>query len=167
MTTEHLIQFVVPLAFVGIWALTRVFTADREPLLPRLIRRNGGIGPRFVGPVAESSPPRPVRYTLRQVMLVVALISVVLAGVKAYLERIFSSRAAYHAREEALWSDSEGWWPSAKKLVDHHSRMKRMYEQATFLSIIHEESDPLPTLPPPPAPTPITSSSQSRLKVGP
>jgi hypothetical protein len=42
-------------------------------------------------------------------------------------------------------------------MVDYHRRRKRMYQQATFLTIVPNESEPpWASLPPPPPPTPIT-----------
>jgi hypothetical protein len=150
------LRFIVPLTFVAIWALTWLLTRDHQPLPPRPTHEPGGITPQFMGPVAKRRPRKRVRFTLKQLMLTVAILCVVLAGVKAYREWLFSRLAANHAREEARWSQSVGWWPAAKKLVDYHSRRKRMYEQANFLTIIPDESEPWASLPPPPAPTPIT-----------
>ncbi len=150
------LRFLIPLCFVAIWALTWQFTRDHQPLPPRPTREPGRIRAHFLGPVARRRPPRRVRFTLKQLLVTVAILCVVLAGVKAYRERLFSRLASYHAREEAYWRQHVGWWPGAKKRVDYHSRWRHTYEQATFLSIIPEEASPLGLLPPPPPPRPIT-----------
>ena len=153
---QESLRFIVPLSFVAIWARTWLFTRDQQPLPPRPTRATGGIRAHFAVPVARRRPRRRVRFTLKQLLLTVAILCVVLAGVKAYREWIFSRLAAYHAREEAGWRRTVGWWPASKKLVDYHSRRRQTYERATFLSIIPDEASPLASLPPPPPPRPIT-----------
>lgn len=158
---QESLRFIIPLSLVAIWALTWLFTRGLQPLPPRPTRQPGRIKGHFAGSVARRRPRRRVRFTLKQLILTVAVLCLVLAGVKACRERIFSRLAAYHAREEARWSQSVGRWPAAKNLVDYHSRRKHTYEQATFLSIIPDESSPFASLPPPPAPTPITPPGPS------
>jgi hypothetical protein len=150
------LRYNVPLSFVAIWALTCLFNRDDQPLPPRSTREPGRIKPLFVGPAVSGRPRKRVLLTLMQRMLAVLVLCVVLAGVKAYREWLFSRLIAHHAREEARWSQSVGWWPAAKTLVEYHSRRKRAYEQANILTIIPDESEPRASLPPPPPPSPIT-----------
>jgi hypothetical protein len=46
MRIENLIQFIVPLTFLAIWALTSLFNREAQPLPPRSGRMPGPVGPR-------------------------------------------------------------------------------------------------------------------------
>ena len=41
-----LYQYMVPLAFIAIWALTSIFNRETQPLPPRPVRPGGPNGPR-------------------------------------------------------------------------------------------------------------------------
>jgi hypothetical protein len=149
------LKLLIPLIFGAIWALTWLVTRGHHSLPPGPTRQLDPIRAHSAGPGATRRLQIHVRFTLQQMILTVAVLCAVLAGIKAYREWDFSCRVAFHAREEASWSKFIARWPAAKVMVDYHSRRKRAYEQATFLTIIADEAAPsLASLPPPPAPTP-------------
>lgn len=62
MRFDSLYQFLVPLTFLAIWALTSLFNREAQPLPPRSGRMPGPNGPRPLPANAnakEPSPPRP------------------------------------------------------------------------------------------------------------
>jgi hypothetical protein len=59
MPRFDLIQFIVPLTFLAIWALTSLFNREAQPLPPRTGRPPGPPGPRPGGVGSVSSPSRP------------------------------------------------------------------------------------------------------------
>src|SRR4051812_14996454 len=59
MRFENIFQFIVPLTFFAIWALTSLFNREAQPLPPRSGRPLGPNGPRPM-PSAPPDAPRPV-----------------------------------------------------------------------------------------------------------
>lgn len=59
MRFENIFQFIVPLTFFAIWALTSLFNREAQPLPPRSGRPPGPNGPRPT-PTASPDAPRPV-----------------------------------------------------------------------------------------------------------
>jgi hypothetical protein len=57
MRIDHLFQFIVPLTFLAIWALTSLFNREAQPLPPRTGRAPNPAGPRPGGGLPI--PPRP------------------------------------------------------------------------------------------------------------
>ncbi len=58
MRFEILIQFIVPLMFLAIWALTSLLNRDAQPLPPRPTRPPGPGGPRPLSRVPGQPEPR-------------------------------------------------------------------------------------------------------------
>jgi hypothetical protein len=58
MRVEILIQFIVPLMFLAIWALTSLLNRDAQPLPPRPGRMPGGGGPRPFNRMPGQPEPR-------------------------------------------------------------------------------------------------------------
>ncbi len=56
MRIDNLYQFIVPLTFLAIWALTSLFNREAQPLPPRNARAPGPIGPK---PTPSTTPVRP------------------------------------------------------------------------------------------------------------
>lgn len=56
MRIDNILQFIVPLTFLAIWALTSLFNREAQPLPPRSGRPPGPPGPR---PAGAPMPPRP------------------------------------------------------------------------------------------------------------
>ncbi len=71
MRLEFLLQFVVPLAFLGIWALSRPSRRGRRRLPNRLTRT-----PVLIERV---SPPRRFRFTTRGLMVATLAVAIVLS----------------------------------------------------------------------------------------
>src|SRR4051794_15293960 len=59
MRLEILIQFIVPLTFLAIWALTSLLNRDAQPLPPRPGRPPGPGGPRPMNRAPGQNPQRP------------------------------------------------------------------------------------------------------------
>src|SRR5438067_2114846 len=57
MHINNLIQFIVPLTFLAIWALTSLFNREAQPLPPRTGRVPNPLGPRPMG--GPPAAPRP------------------------------------------------------------------------------------------------------------
>ena len=58
MKLEFLLQFIMPLTFLAIWALTSLLNRDAQPLPPRPgAGRGPGIGPARTGPAGASRRP--------------------------------------------------------------------------------------------------------------
>jgi hypothetical protein len=63
MRLDILYQFIVPLTFLAIWALTSIFNREAQPLPPRPTPGPGpGGGPRQSGPLSRLEPTGPARY---------------------------------------------------------------------------------------------------------
>src|SRR5689334_15553821 len=56
MHIDNVVQLIVPLTFVAIWALTAIFNRDAQPLPPRQGRPPGPGGPRTAGGTAPNRP---------------------------------------------------------------------------------------------------------------
>jgi hypothetical protein len=59
MRLEMLVQFIVPLTFLAIWALTSLLNRDAQPLPPRPGRPGGAGGTRPTGRALGQAEPRP------------------------------------------------------------------------------------------------------------
>lgn len=113
----------------------------------------------------SGSSGRLPRMTLKNLMILVAVVGIVLTAARAYRERKFSRLAAYHAQQEAHWRRYSTRWLSARRLADYHGRMRREYQRATALTIIRSVPEPAPLPPPvaPPTPPSLPASSPQPL----
>ena len=71
MRLEYLLQFVVPLAFVGVWALTRPCRRGRRRT-PRQLTR-------APVPIEADLPPRHFRFTIRGLMVATLAVAILLS----------------------------------------------------------------------------------------
>ena len=133
---------------MAVWALTWLIKGDHQQLPRRPAGEPGPLKRHLVRRFAERHPRKWVQLTLKQLILTVAILCVMLAGVKVCRERVFSRLAAYHAQEEARWNEYSPGWASAQARPDYHGRMRRIYERATFVTIIPDEPEPLLAAPP-------------------